>query len=232
MPLSDVNQSMRGGSKTRQWTKKGDPIGHSIQGKIVDGGKMPSINFETRQPEYWDNGDPKMMDFLIIQTTLNEGPDDNGQPDDGKRMVVLKGNAWTAGRDALVKAGALEKGFAEGGDFGIQFYAEGTPPRPGMNAPKLYQAYYVPPAVVPGGSFGPQPNGQSPVAQAPQVAPQPIQPQYQAPPQQAPQAPAPSPWPAQTPPAQPQPAPWPTAPQAQPEAPQQAPAPWPTPPAQ
>jgi hypothetical protein len=219
VPLSDLNQSFKRerSQKTRLWRYKNDPIGHSVQGQIVDGGKMPDRDFITKEINRWPNGDEKLNDFLVIQTTLNQGPDEDGNPDDGKRMIVLSGQPWTAAKDALIAAGCLERGFEEGGTFGIQYYADGQP-EGGKSPAKLHRAFYQPPAVVPGSNFGPQPQAQP--APAPTPAPQqaiPTTPQPGMPPQPTP--PPQAPWPSQ-------PA---AAPAQSPEAPQvPPPAPWPT----
>ena len=66
MSITDlINQQ---GSKSFKF----DLPGATITGKVVSAEAKQATNFDTGQPEFWDNGDPKMLIRFVLQTSLIE----------------------------------------------------------------------------------------------------------------------------------------------------------------
>lgn len=101
LALSDIE----GGSKA--WGGEGFGVGDKISGTITSVSRKQQTSFQDNSPEFWDNGDPKMLTVVEIQTDLSE--DDN---DDGVRALWLKGGknyepaegSGQSGEVALAKA--------------------------------------------------------------------------------------------------------------------------------
>lgn len=68
--------------------KQGAQPGASITGTVLDMAEVQRTNFDTKAPEFWDNGDPKMQYRVTLQTELR---DPANQYDDGKRELYLDG---------------------------------------------------------------------------------------------------------------------------------------------
>lgn len=155
--------------------------GDSITGTVVNLEEVQQTDMRTNEPLYWDNGQPKMMFRLELQTQLR---DPNNLSDDGKRSVYLKGSRKPDKKStmsAVLQAVQTATGgydIATGGTFTITYTGDGVPSQRGFNAPKQYEATYRPPAMNLAG-------GQQPAAPAAPQAPAPA-----AAPQAAPQAPA------------------------------------------
>lgn len=178
-----------GGNPSFSFGPQGSQPGAGISGTVIALAEVQQVNFDTKKPETWDNGDPKMQLRLTLQTDLR---DPNIQADTGVRDVYLRGrkkphdngakSTICAALDA-VRAATGGTSMQRGGRFMIQWVS-------GMGFagdPRNYQAQYAPPAMDLG---GPQDQAQQPpVQQQPQGWVQPSQPQN---------------WPAQ----QPQGEPW------------------------
>lgn len=136
--------------------------------------------------DFWESSDggpprPKMEVILTFQTDLNEGPDDTGDPDDGKRKLVVPvfykdGSMLTAIQSAMLRAGA--KDLEIGARVGVRHTGHDPDSANPAQPRKLYEAFYERPAGG-GGVFQQQEQQHQPPQQ--QAAP----PQQQAaPPQQ------------------------------------------------
>jgi len=79
MSLDEVNDFLMGqGAKSFPFDKVGD----QVTGEIVDASKQQQTNMEDGKPAFWDDGNPKMMVVVTLQTDLKDDEDD-----DGKRTV-------------------------------------------------------------------------------------------------------------------------------------------------
>lgn len=68
------------------------PIGTSYTGTLVANlGSSQITNYETKEAEFWPNGDPKMQILADIQTDARDDEDD-----DGIRRIYFKGQMRTA----------------------------------------------------------------------------------------------------------------------------------------
>ena len=127
-----------------------EQIGDSVTGVILEMKKTQQTDMETNEPVFWNNGDPKMMLRVTLQTELNDSADDEGQ-----RSVYLRGGNYdavkgkgssglTAVKDAVKRSGT-DKGIEIGGRLTLAHTGLGQAKNKGFNPPKLYSAEYVPP---------------------------------------------------------------------------------------
>lgn len=171
---------------------QGAQPGASITGTVVDMKEVQRTNFDTKQPEFWDNGDPKMQFRVTLQTQLRDAniPNDDGKRDlylDGRKKpndngtksricAVLDAVRAATGATALQRGGTLTVTWVSGMGF--------------SGDPRNYTATYTPPAMNLDGSNGAQPAQQQPASQASAQQAPPVQ-QPQQPVQQAPAGPTP-----------------------------------------
>lgn len=132
-----------------------DNMGDTVTGRIVGTQKRQQTDMQTNKPAVWDDGNPKMMLMVTLQTDLAESDED-----DGLRTVYLRGgnhvvvtgkgaSSQVAVRDA-VRRGNLAVGnepnkFEIGATLTLQFSGIGKQANKGFNPPKLYVASYKPP---------------------------------------------------------------------------------------
>lgn len=151
---------------------KDSPIGTTVQGQIVDAQVRQTRNYETGDPEYWSDGNPKVQVAIILQTNLRDPmtPDD-----DGRRGVYVKwwGDSRTALAAAIKAAGDTD--IRVGGLFMAKYVGEKPNDNPRLNATKIYQYAYQMPAQTAGLDLaGEQVNtGTGEVTPAPAPAPAP-----------------------------------------------------------
>lgn len=128
-----------------------DAIGDSVTGIIRDMKKRQQTDLDTGDPLFWQNGDPKMMLVVTLQTTLQDTEDDEGlrnlylrggnyEPSKGKGTSSLN-----AVKDAVRKSGA-DGGIEIGGALTLSFTGEAKASNRAYSAPKLYSAVYEPPS--------------------------------------------------------------------------------------
>ena len=95
-------------------------------------------DFKSRQPKFFDDGQPQMQVLVTINTGVT---DPMVEDDDGRRTVYIKGfglqrHAWL---QALHNAGLRKAAEVRPGDrFTATFTGFGEA-KPGMNAPKLFE---------------------------------------------------------------------------------------------
>jgi hypothetical protein len=120
------------------------PIGAIAKGSIVSLDMQQQNDFESGAPLWWDEAktQPRKQLRIVLQTDEH-----NGEDDDGRRAIYVKGQMQQAVRDAIKKAGADK--IEEGGMLAVKYVADGTPPKKGLNPPKEYVAQYEPPSVTP-----------------------------------------------------------------------------------
>lgn len=205
--MSDNFDLGGGGSKSFSFGPQGSQPGASVTGTVIDMAEVQQINFDTKKPEFWDNGDPKMQHRLTLATDLRDPYDTT---DDGKRDVYLRGRKRPHDNGAksticavldAVRAATGGTQLARGGRVTLTWVS-------GMGFsgdPRNYEATYVPPAMDLGAQGGqqqaqPAQQVQQQVAQPPtapppgwaqpaqqqqaQAAPPPAQPVAQAPAEQ------------------------------------------------
>lgn len=171
-------------AKTTSRYHKLKNVGDSIQGTILEIPEPKQSTVYNPDPaapkklDFWESRDggparPKLEVHLLLQTEINEGPDENGEPDDGERRLVVPiffkdGSMMSAIQAAMGRAGA--KDLEKGGKIGIRFTGHDPESANPQQPRKLFEAYYEKPAAA-GGVFAQQPQA----AQAPQQYQQPAQ---------------------------------------------------------
>lgn len=55
---------------------------HRVEGIVLSQQKTQRLNYDTKKPEFWDDGRPKMKVIVELQTDLEES-----EGDDGKRQL-------------------------------------------------------------------------------------------------------------------------------------------------
>jgi hypothetical protein len=130
-----------------------DHIGDTVKGVIVEMKKVQQTDMESGKPSFWDNGDPKMMLRIVLQTELQDDDED-----EGLRSVYLRGGNYTAAtgkgtssqiavKDAVRRSGA-PNGIQPGGMLTMQYSGEAAKTNRAFNAAKLYTAHYEAPSLV------------------------------------------------------------------------------------
>src|SRR5215510_4915631 len=128
-----------------------DSIGDRVSGVIVDLKKRQQTDLESGEPQFWANGDPKMMLVVTLQTQLSDSDDD-----EGLRNVYLRGGNFTpvkgkgtssliAVKEAVRKSGATD-GIQIGGYLALEYSGEAKASNRAYNAPKLYTSEYEVPS--------------------------------------------------------------------------------------
>lgn len=119
---------------------KFDSIGAVAKGPIVSLDMQQQRDFTSGDPQWWDDAktQPKMQLRIVLATDQHDGDQDNGH-----RAIYVKGQMQQAVRDAIKKAGAQK--IEVGGTLAVKYDSDGEPPKPKLNAPKLYVAKYEPP---------------------------------------------------------------------------------------
>lgn len=148
MSLKDLVKSAGSGARGAKFPKPGTIVG----GKVLSAEVVQSRD-EDGELEFWDDGKPKQKVRVIVQTDLNDGPDDQGREDDGKRAIYIKW--WGEQRKALIEA--LTKAEADdveaGGDFHAKYAGDGEKVKKAWSATKTMRYRYKAPAVVPSDGF-------------------------------------------------------------------------------
>ncbi|MDF3280453.1 hypothetical protein [Gordonia sp. N1V] len=129
-----------------------DTVGASVTGRITDIEQVQQTDMQTGQPAVWDDGKPKMMVRVELQTEIRDTPFD-----DGKRSVYLRGPRKPESKSSMaavlaaVMAATGARAIARGGTLTLTYSGDGEPSRKGYNAPKQYEASYRAPLVDLGG---------------------------------------------------------------------------------
>jgi hypothetical protein len=172
----DANDILMGGGAP---TAKFDTIGTVIAGTLIrEPEPRQQKDFRTQVPETWKDGSPKMMVVAQLATDLRdpEVPDD-----DGTRTLYIQGKFLTEAVRAAVRA-AHANGIHTGGKLTVQYTGDGEQTaeqiKARMSPPKLYAAWYEPPAASFNGVASP---GQPPAASTPPPASTPPAATQQAP---------------------------------------------------
>ena len=157
-------------------------VGDAISGTILEIGEpRQSMKYNPnpdapRVPDFWESSDggaprPKMEVVLTLQTELNDGPDESGNPDDGKRKQVVPvfykdGSMLNAIQTAMFPTGAQD--LEIGAWIGVRHTGHDPDSANPQNPRKLYEAAYRRPAAG-GGAFRAQEQQQPAAAPAPQA---------------------------------------------------------------
>ena len=124
-------------------------IGDAVKGRIVTVERRQQRSFDGGEPLTWDDGSPRMLTYIEIQTDLREGDDD-----EGIRALYAKGGNFEAHEgkgqamekaivDAVKKAGC--KSIDEGAELSVGYTGKAKPTTRGFQPAKLFVAQYKAP---------------------------------------------------------------------------------------
>lgn len=144
--MNDINNFLFGGGGH---AAKFDKIGDKVKGVITNVELQQQTSLEDNTPLFWDNGQPRMILVVTLQTDLRDDEDD-----DGIRRVYAKGgkfeveegegvSAKDAIADAVKAAGA--KSLDEGGELVVVHSGVAKRKTRGHNPAKLFRAQYKAP---------------------------------------------------------------------------------------
>jgi hypothetical protein len=140
--LSDIG----GGGK--YWSP--EQIGEKITGTIRTVDRRPQTEFGSGKELTWDDGRPRMLTYIELETDLHEDDDDDGvralYAKGGKNFEPAQGNGTSmeiAVAEAVKAAGAST--IDEGATLAVQFTGIAKPTTRGYQGAKLYRAQYKPP---------------------------------------------------------------------------------------
>ena len=125
-----------------------DKVGDSVTGKILTIEQVQQTDLDTGKPATWDNGSPKTMIRIELETDLRED-----EADDGHRSVYLKGARKAESKSSMaavlgaVRAATKTTLIVEGSTLTLTYSGDGTATKRGWNAPKEYEAEYKPATV-------------------------------------------------------------------------------------
>ncbi|MEU8900685.1 hypothetical protein AB0C65_32805 [Nocardia sp. NPDC048505] len=137
-PATDGTMRYAFTPRTRAAFGRNSEPGTEIKFHIVAIEEEPDRDFHTKAPKFNEDGTPRMVPILIIQTDGTTKPYGPGL----RKMWVRSGIA-----DALIGA-CLDAGTRKpevGGRGTIRYEGLGEPPARNFAAPKLYSATYEPP---------------------------------------------------------------------------------------
>lgn len=127
-----------------------DNIGDKISGTIRLIERRQARSLDTKQLETWDDGSPKMLTYIELETDLRERDDD-----DGVRALYAKGGrnfeaaqgTGTSMEVAIAEAAkaAGSTSIDEGATLAVQLTGFSKPTTRGYSPAKLYRAQYKQP---------------------------------------------------------------------------------------
>lgn len=148
-----------------------DKIGDRVRGKVLSVQEVDQTDMDTNLPAKWDDGSPKRMNKVTLQTELRDHPGDTGV-----RSIYLRGSkkpetgsSLSAVIAAIIAAGGTNE-LQIGGDLSLGYIADGPQERRGYNKPKKYDSTYAPPVVALGGATEAPPAAPGPAATQPAAA--------------------------------------------------------------
>lgn len=130
--LPSVDDLLQGGGSP-SLSFKDAKVGDSFTGVITGTRAVQVRNYTTQEPEFWDDGKPKMQIEVTLATDLRDPSIDDDQ---GERRVFLFGQKLTALKEAL-KVKGLTK-LEIGATFKITFSGSKPASNPRYNDVKLY----------------------------------------------------------------------------------------------
>lgn len=152
-----MSDPFAGGEKHPAVSFKGAPVGTVVRGRVVEAPKaVQSRNFESGEPDFWPDGNPKMS----VVTILDIAGEKKGlwAPQPSALFAAIKAAIEAAGGTPI----------EEGGELAVKYVGEKPNEKnPRLNPQKLYEARYTPPAAKDPFDEAPAP---APAAQAPAPA--------------------------------------------------------------
>lgn len=147
-----MSSGLMGGEKTRGLLTKYDGEGTRKGGTVVEPFpyKAQQTDYDDGELLWWDKEQtqPKMHIVVTLQTTENDGPDEDGVPDNGRRRVFLKGGDLQKKTQTAVRIAGGDD-FEIGARYFITRTGYGTPRQNArgddLNAPWVHEVEYARP---------------------------------------------------------------------------------------
>ena len=141
MDLKGAIKAAGSGARGAKFPKKG-----AIVGGPVESAELFQSRDDDGELEFWDDGSVKQKLRIIVQTNLDEGEDDNGREDDGRRAIYIKW--WGEQKKAFLaamKAADLDD-LPPGSKFFAKYVGDGEKAKKSWSAPKImkYKAVSAP----------------------------------------------------------------------------------------
>lgn len=119
-------------------TGKLEEVGDVLRGVVISA-ELRQARDDDNKPDFWEDGNPKQQVVILLQTTLDEGPNDEGKDDDGKRAFYIKW--WGLQKKAFLEAVRLAEvdDLYEGDEFAVKYLEDGDkdPKKKSWSAPKI-----------------------------------------------------------------------------------------------
>ena len=153
MDLKQAIKQAGSGARGAKFAKIGQIIGGVVESAEI---------FQSRDDdgvlETWDDGSPKNKVRIIVQTNLDEGVDNDGREDDGRRALYVKawGEQWKTLREAIDTAGLDD--IPPGSKCFMKYVSDGPKAKKSWSAPKVYKFKVVAPPSVPVDDFDDAPE--------------------------------------------------------------------------
>lgn len=134
-----------GGSKAFPFNEVGD----KVSGVITSVSRKQQTSYDGKELLTWDDGSPRLLTYIELQTDLREGDDDEGIRSlwaKGGNFEVASGSGQAMEKaivDAVKKTGA--RSIDEGAKLTVAFSGLGKTTTRGYQPPKLFVAKYEPP---------------------------------------------------------------------------------------
>lgn len=117
-------------------TGKLEEIGDVLRGVVISA-ELRQARDDDGKPDFWDDGSPKQQVVILLQTDLDEGEDENGKADDGKRAFYVKW--WGEQKKAFlaaIRVAEVDDLYA-GDKFAVKYIGDGEKAKKTWSAPKL-----------------------------------------------------------------------------------------------
>lgn len=120
---------------------KFDQVGATVTGTVESAEVVQKKNFDSGEPEFWDDGKPIEQVRIVLQTNLRDQPDDATGEDDGLRAVYVKGwgDQLRELRRAVKASGADD--IEAGGTFTATYTGDGEVAKGKRGFPPKVYAY-------------------------------------------------------------------------------------------
>lgn len=117
-------------------TGKVPEIGDVLRGVVISA-ELRQSRDDDGKPDFWDDGNPKQQVVVLLQTDLDEGDDENGKADDGKRAYHIK--FWGEQKKAFLAAIRVAEvdDLYSGDKFAVKYVGDGEKAKKTWSAPKL-----------------------------------------------------------------------------------------------
>jgi hypothetical protein len=130
MTLDDINNDLTAAGAP---AVKFPAVGTTFTGVLINGEKRQSRDYETGEPEFWKDGNPK-YEYVLLMEDQNSGEN---------VRLFARGLLWKAVLGAVKDADGQ---LIPGGTLTVKYTGDGESTNPRLSPPKLYSAKWVPPA--------------------------------------------------------------------------------------